>query len=165
MKLPDGTILLHNGKPYDPTKAREYTRSGKELVHAIATKTQPPSNANPSADQKGYLAARVAQIKKDLGTLTDELRHRLDAAEKASVSHSESPATRVFKARLGRKEESLAHKDKTTVSKTQNPASKGTSTASSNSVDKLKEQIKTTKANLKAAVAKQREIATAQKNG
>lgn len=99
MKLPDGTILMHGKRPYDPAKARAYylrTRQLKGRKKGIAAK-------NP--DQIKYRAALDKFLKKlpmaiegaDLKTVekfVDEMRTKTDdELREAAKNMTNTPGT------------------------------------------------------------------------
>lgn len=99
MKLPDGTILMHGKRPYDPAKARAYylrTRQLKGRKKGIAAK-------NP--DQVKYRAALDKFLKKlpmaiegaDLKTVekfVDEMRTKTDdELREAAKNMTNTPGT------------------------------------------------------------------------
>lgn len=181
MKLPDGTILMHDGLPYDPAKAHDYYEKHKKLkgrqpgkgsftIKDSKTGKTSKISAKQLEEQKIYAAARTTQIKKNLSDLGVLLKDKMEKAKEAAAK-ADKPPTLAEKAKAARDAEayrkshkqSIANKAKTAASSSSSSSSK--STAPTDTVDSLKKEITTTKASLKAAVAKQRELATAKKNG
>lgn len=182
MQLPDGSILMHGANtPYDPKKAHEYymrTRhlKGRKTGNSSYTVQLGQGKSviltpQQLTEQKAYAAHRVAQIKKNLSDLSVILRDKLEKA-KESAKAAAKPPTLAEKAKAARDAEAyrkshkqeLSNKAKTAASKA--PAKKSTAaTPKADTVDSLKQEITKTKANLKAAVAKQRNLAAAKKNG
>jgi hypothetical protein len=178
MILPDGSVLMHEAAPYDPAKAHEYymkTRKLKGRHHggSYTVKTGGGHTVVLSGqklvEQKAYAAHRVEALKKDLSDLAVILRNKIEEAKKSS-----KPPTLAEKAKAAREAEQyrkshkqeLQNKAKAAAAK-KAPSSSSSSApkAKTDTVDSLKADITKTKANLKAAVAKQRELATAKKNG
>jgi hypothetical protein len=177
----DGSILVHAKEPYDPRKAHEYylrTRKLHPRQHGAATYTVTRADgktvkltAKQLHDQKEYAAKRVAHIKKNLADLTVLLHDKLKKA-KESAAKAAKPPTLAEKAKAARDAEkyrkahkqSIANKAKQAASKVSSSGSKSKA-AKVDTVDSLKADIKKTRANLKAAVANQRSLATAKKNG
>lgn len=179
MLLPDGSVLMHaNNLPYDPVKAHEYylrTRKLKGRKHGTSYTVKGRNgkavrvSAQELEEQKVYAAARVAQLKKNLDDLGVLLRDKMKAA-KAAEAKSKKPPTLAEKAKAAREAEAYqkAHKqsiaNKAKAADT-NKAKTSSSATKTDTVDSLKKEISTTRANLKAAVARQRDLATAKKNG
>ena len=182
MILPNGSVLMHESAPYDPKKAHDYymrTRKlkGRKPGGSYTVKTGTGKTVTLSGqklvEQKAYAAHRVEALKKDLSDLAVLLRSKIAEAKK-----SNTPPTLAEKAKAARDAEqyrkthkqALQNKAKAAAAK-KAPSSSSSSSSSSTSktktdtVDSLKADITKTKANLKAAVAKQRELATAKKNG
>lgn len=185
MQLPDGSVLMHGNAPYDPVKAHEYymrtrhlkgRRKGGSFTVTEANGKTVKLSAQQLAEQKAYAAHRVSQIKKNLADLNVILRNKLEEAQ-ASAAKKDKPPTLAEKAQAARDAEKYrqTHKQELKNKATQQAAkqrSSGSSSSSSSSsqpksdtVDSVKADIKKTRDNLKAAVAKQRELATAKKNG
>jgi hypothetical protein len=182
MKLPDGTVLMHQGRPYDPAQAHEYyvrhrklkgrPHGGSFTVTTSSGKTVKLS-AKQLEQQKAYAAHRVNEIKKNLGDLKVLLREKMRAAQEAEKKSSKPPSL-ADKAKAAREAEQyrkthkqeLQNKATQAASKQRASGSSGSkSTQKSDTVDSLKKEIATTRDKLKTAVAKQRELATAKKNG
>lgn len=197
MELPDGSILMHDGLPYDPVKAHEYYIKYRKL-HPRApatgkstdgkdTKGKPSTftvktpdgkavklSAQQLEEQKVYAAARVAAVQKKMTALNDELKKRVAAAKVAADKADAAPtaADKAKAAAASKKfadshKQELANKAKTAAAKA--PASThdapAPKTIGNESFADLKSDITKTKASLTAAVAKQKELAGATKNG
>lgn len=176
MQLPDGSVLMHGGAPYDPAKAHEYylktrhlhprkkgygTYTVNEGGHAVKL------SADQLAEEKAYAAHRVAQSKAKLAALNKVLKVRLDAAHK-KPAHPK-PLTAAEKAKAARDAKQYRAKHKQTLA---NKAKKSGGAATKAATPKkhlttaaLKKEIVVAKQSLKTAVAKQRELATAKLNG
>ncbi len=179
MLLPDGSFLIHEAAPYDPQKAHAYylrtrqlkgRKKGEYSITTASGKTIKLS-AQQLEEQKVYAAHRVEQLKKNLSDLGTLLRAKLNKAKEAEASAAKPPtlaekATAAKKAEIYRKThaQEIANKAKTAASKA--PAKSTAKTEQkSDTVDSLKKEISSTKAKLKSAVAKQRELVSAKKNG
>jgi hypothetical protein len=171
MRLPDGTVLMHAGLPYDSAKAHAYYLNYRKLHprQPGAAKTSVSYTVQTGkgstvkvgsqqlAEQKVYADLRVSQIKTKLTTLTAELNKRLQKAKAGPTVADKSKAARDSKQYRDTHKQEIANKSKTAAAS--KPPAKTETTAS------LKTHIVNVKADLKAAVAKQRELATAKKNG
>lgn len=194
MLLPDGSVLIHaDGAPYDPSKAHEYYLRTRKLHPRQAARQQPKPvsrhhgttytvkgangktvklTAKQLEEQKAYTAKRIAHLKKNLSDLAVLLHEKMRTA-KAAKAKADRPPTLAEKAKAARDAEKyrkthkqeIANKAKTAASKSSSSGSGSKSTPKVDTVDSLKKEISTTKANLKSAVAKQRQLATAKKNG
>jgi hypothetical protein len=167
---------MHSDVPYDPAKAHEYylrTRhlkgrhgGGSYTVKVGGNKTVRLS-AQQLTEQKAYAAHRVGVLKKNLSDLNAILREKIHAAQAAA-----KPPTLAEKAKAARAAEAYRKSHKQVIkNKAAKAASKAPAASASthktkqDTVASVKADIVKTKANLKAAVAKQRELATAKKNG
>lgn len=177
MILSDGTVLMHQGLPYDPAKAHEYYLRTRQLKGRHAGGGSYTVNrghghtvrlsAQQLREQQIYAAAQVSHLKKKLGELSVLLHEKMRKA-KAAQATAAKPPTAAEKAKAARDaqayrnshKQSIAAKAKAATAK--KPATKA---KTPDTVDSLKKQIGVTKTNLKAAVQKQRELATARKNG
>lgn len=165
MRLPDGTILMHGRAPYDPVKAHEYYMRTRKLKGRRKGAVQlPPAigirgkglNLNwdqspvkkdkikvspKKSPEQRYAEKRVNDIKKSVAKLGSELK-RVIAEAKAQQIRLKAGSKK--QAPKGKVEE---------VSATQDP------------VAELEAKISEIKGALQAAVAKQRELMAATKNG
>lgn len=140
MELPDGTILLHAGKPYDPAKAHDYyvrtrklkgRRKGRALpasANSIKGKKLPSSNKNKALvikdikAQKKSAAARVEVLKKKLSLLNAELKKRMSAARKSeqksrkAKSEAKKPDTAAEKSKQARDAKKYRSKNQQKIS-------------------------------------------------
>jgi hypothetical protein len=184
MQWPDGSpILMHSNAPYDPVKAHEYYEKHKKLhprapgqgTFQVKSRTGHTYNvsAKQLAEQKVYAAHRVAQIKKNLSDLAVLLRDKMEKAKEAEKKAAKPP-TLAEKAQAAREAKKYRDSHKQEISNKAKKADSKSSGGSSGSkkpgektdtVESLKADITKTKASLKDAVAKQRELATAKKNG
>lgn len=181
MRLLDGTVLMHDGLPYDPQKAHEYYMRTRKLhprqgggSYTVTTSNGKTLKLSSQqlAEQKVYAAARVEQIKKNLSDLGVILRDKLQKA-KESAAQAAKPPTNAEKAKAARDaaayrnshKQKIATAAKNAASKTPSGGSTSTGSSKTDTVDSVKKEIATAKTNLKAAVAKQRELATAKKSG
>lgn len=179
MRLPDGTVLMHGALPYDPQKAHDYyvkTRKLHPRAKGSATYTVKGRNgktvklsAKQLEEQKAFAAKRVAQLRKNLSDLGVLLHDKLEKA-KASATKAAKPLTLAEKAKAARASEAYAKSHKQEISNNKKTAAakaptKAKDDPKSDSVDSLKKEISSTRDKLKNAVAKQRELATAKKNG
>lgn len=176
-------MLMHSNTPYDPAKAHEYYEKHKHLhprapghaTYTVKSKTGRTYRvtAEQLAEQKNYAAHRVAQIKKNLSDLAVLLRDKMEKAKEAEKKAAKPP-TLAEKAQAAREAKKYRDSHKQEISnkaKRADSKSGGGSSATKKSagktdtVESLKADITKTKASLKDAVAKQRELATAKKNG
>lgn len=179
----DGSIILHADAPYDPTKAHEYylkTRKLHPRAKGSATFTVTRSDgkhvkltAQQLQEQRVYAQHRVEQIKKNLSDLGVLLRDKLKKAKEAEAKAAKPPtlaekaqaARDAAKYRASHKQE-IATKAKQTSAKSGGSSTSATKPAAkTDTVESLKADITRTKNNLKKAVANQRALATAKKNG
>jgi hypothetical protein len=180
MLLPDGSVLMHGSTPYDPAKAHEYYLRYRKL-HPRAPGSKAPTGTFAVRDgtkldrmsgaqleeQKVYAAERVAAIKKRLTDLNTELKAKIKAAAESERKAKEKPtahdklkAAQAAKDYRAKHKTAIAAKAKAKAATSPSPPKKKTET-----VDSLKKEIITAKSDLKAAVAKQRNLAAATKNG
>lgn len=174
MELPDGTILMHAGAPYDPVKAHEYymrTRQlkGRRKGSGYTVRLEGGRTAHLSEqqlkEQRAYAAKRVGEIKARLVELSAKLRE-MKASAQRKTDHKPTAADRSKIKRDARKyrerhRSELASKARRRASKTH--SSKSHSRQSG--VVELEKKIVKIRSNLRAAVAKQRALASATKNG
>jgi hypothetical protein len=91
MKLPDGTVLMHAKRPYDPVKAREYYLRTRKL------KGRKKTAAQKDPQQIKYRAALDAFLKKlpmaieganlkDVEQFVDSMRTKSDAELRAEAA-------------------------------------------------------------------------------
>jgi hypothetical protein len=186
-------ILLHDGTQYDPRKAHEYylrtrklhprqkgsaplplakvaRRGGPTFTVKTASGKTVKLNAKQLAKQKAYAAHRVTQIKKKLSTLSKELHQRMAEAKKREAD-AKKPPTAAEKAKAARDAKAYRDKHKQKIATAAKKAASGAGSSSTASKHKnetvasLKAEIATTKTRLKAAVATQRQLNAATKNG
>lgn len=180
MLSPEEFILSHADKPYNPVKAHEYYMRTRKLhprktgvsytVSRGGGKTVKLS-AKQLAEQQAYAAHRVSAIRDRLTKLNkllaqklhDEKQRERDAKKKptSAEKHKAAQESKKYREKNQQKvktaaKQAAAKKSHTTPSKT----SKTPTT-----VTGLEDRILATKASLKSAVEKQRELASAHKNG
>lgn len=193
MKLKDGTILMHDGAPYDPVKAHEYYirtrhlkgrhRSASRAVPVRAHTRNVNNNANYTVrlssgktvtltrqqlvEQQAYAAKRVADITKRLHELTDKLKQMLHEAEKKKADANKKP-TAADKHKAAQKSKQYRQKHKQQLknkAKQQKAKTPPKKTTTSNDpVVELKSKITEIRTRLKDAINVQRELATAKLN-
>lgn len=161
MRLPDGTILMHAGRPYDPVKAHEYYLRTRKLKGRKRGQAQPPK-VDPKA--KANAAATVARLQKKIQLLEAELRKRKEEAKKAAQEAKKKPtAEEKRKAAKQSKQYRQKHKQELKTKAKQAAAKNGggTKKASNNkggSIEDLQKTIDGLKVRLAAAVARQRAL-------
>lgn len=191
MRLPDGTILMHGSVPYDPVKAHEYYMRTRKLKGRKKGTTAVPmqwtSRASRPAsftvktargttvkltgkelnEQRAYLAKRVNEIKKNLVKLNSELKKAM-AEAKAKKAKAEAKAKRGPTA----SEKSKAARESKKYRESHKQVLKGKAEKASTTrreekdpVAELEAKISRVKGALQAAVAKQRSLMAATKNG
>lgn len=178
MRLPDGTILMHNDlEHYDPVKAHQYYLRTRQL-HPRAKSTEytvtkgngKVVKVSPKelAAQKAYVAERITNLKAKLSKLTTELHKKLADAAAADRKAKQAP-TAADKTAAKQSSKKYRDKNKTKLA-AQAKANSGSSSSSSpgsktSNVDSLKREISTARDSLKTAVARQRSLAAAKQNG
>lgn len=180
MKEAEEFVLKHAWAPYDPVKAHEYYMKNRKLHPRVKSaryevkrsdgKTVTLS-AKQLAEQKAYAEHRVSAIHDRLATLKKELVKKIDVTKKSKAKPTAADKSKA--ARESRKYRD-AHKQELKTKEKQAAATSGGSKSSSSSttskkspetVDSLSTKIVSTKASLKAAVEKQRELATSKRIG
>lgn len=186
MKLSDGTILMHDGAPYDPVKAHEYYIKNRHLKgrqkSSGRSTTVGLNKANYTVglkngktvtltqkqlvEQQVYAEKRITNIKNRLNELTTKIKKMLKEAEQKKESVNKKPtaadkreASKESKQYRQKHKQELANKAKKARDKT---PSKKTLT-SKDSVVELKSKITEIKGQLKAAIEIQRSLTTAKK--
>jgi hypothetical protein len=174
MELPDGTILMHGKVPYDPRKAHEYymrTRllKGRKKGASYTVKTDGGGTVRLSeqqlTEQKAYAAKRVSEIKTRLVELSAKLQE-MKASARRKTDRKPTAADRSKTKRDARKYREKHRSE--LVSKARRRGSKTHSSKShtkQSGVVELEHKIVKIRSNLRAAVAKQRALAAATKNG
>ena len=180
MKLHDGTILMHAGRPYDPVKAHEYyirTRQLKGRKKGSPTYTVQYKgkaiklSAKQLAAQRAYAAERVNSIKKRLNELASKLREqRSEARQKDAKAKREakkgptvaekSEAARESKKYREKHKQELATKSRQSGSS----GSKGSTKKTKSESASLEDRISIVRDLLTAAVERQRALASATRN-
>lgn len=180
MKLPDGTVLMHGSAPYDPRKAHEYYMRNRKLHPRAKGTTYTVSQPNgvtrtlsPAeyAKQQAYAAQRVSAIKARLVFMTQKLHEKVAALHR-SQQNANKPQTAADKHKAAQqaKKYRQAHRQQL-KNKARAKGSGGHSKASSSStqhtqsIAELKSNISKAKDSLHAAIATQRALASAKKNG
>jgi multidrug efflux pump subunit AcrB len=187
MRLSDGTILMHDAAPYDPVKAHEYylrTRElkGRRKAQSVISKPQVRKNNMPSvksptytvnlgqgktvkltqrqlAEQQAYAAKRVNDIKTRLAELGTRLKKLMASAG------SKKPLTAAEKQKAARQSKQYRQTHRQELKTKAKAAKTKTSATQRDSVAGLKVKINQVKGNLQAAVAAQRALASATKDG
>ena len=86
MLLPDGTTLIHEGRPYDPVKAHEYylrtrkLKGRKKGSAKTASETRPVvkvDNSAAKARRRQELAARISALEEKLKKVEELIRKKL----------------------------------------------------------------------------------------
>ena len=175
MISPEQFVLMHAAAPYDPVKAHEYymrtrklkprqrsSKSDSYTVNVGSGKTVKLS-AQKLEEQKAYAEHRVGIIKDKLKGLNAQLKKKLAAANKKPTAADKSKAARESRQYRDKHKQELATKAKRAASS--KPATSSKSSSKTTTVATIKKNIVTTKASLKAAVAKQKQLATAKRNG
>ena len=185
-------ILKHADGLYDPVKAHEYYMRTRKLkgrtkssnhttnvnrgshetispTYMVKTGTNKTTKltAQQLEEQRVYAAARVQSIKKKLADLNRKLKEKIAAAQKREAA-AKKPPTAAEKAKAARDAKIYrdTHKAKIAAANRKAAAkSKAKTTKHTDTVASLKKDIAATQASLKDAVAKQRNLAAAKKNG
>lgn len=193
MRLPDGTILMHAGAPYDPVKAHEYyirtrhlkgRRHGRSVpvrAHTRNLKAGSYTVRLPNGktvtltrqqlvEEQVYAAHRVTQITNRLHELGDKLKKMLHEAETKKANANKKPtaadkrkAAQKSKQYRQKHKQQLANKAKQAKSKT--PPKKKTTTHHTDTVAEIKSKITTIKTRLQDAVNIQRALIAAKPRG
>lgn len=174
IELPDGTVLMHGNAPYDPVKAHEYymrTRQlkGRKKATSYTVRTDSGGTVRLSEqqlkEQRAYAAKRVGEIKTRLHELSMKLQemkasthHKKDrkptAADRSQMKRDARKYREKHRAELASKARRRASKTQTSKSHTKQSG-----------VVALEHKIIQIRSNLRAAVAKQRALAAATRNG
>ena len=178
MRLPDGTILMHGQAPYDAAKAHEYYMRTRKLkgrkkgqsytVNLGGGKTIKLS-AKQLAEQKAYAAKRVTAIKQKLAELNTKLKEAVREAEKKKANskrEAAKPDTAAEKSQAAR--ESKKYRDKhqqEIATKAKKASSEKKTKTNADPVEELGRTIIKIQDTLKAAVARQRALTGATRNG
>jgi glucan-binding YG repeat protein len=193
MKLKDGTILMHDGAPYDPVKAHEYyiktrklkgRKKGTNQTVPVRAHTRNLSKGNYTVrlsngrtvtltrqqlvEQQVYAAKRVSDIKKRLIELSVKLKTMLKEAEKKKANTDKKP-TAADKRKSAKESKQYRQKHKQQlINKAKNKQVKKTppkkTTTSTDPVVELKSKITEIRTRLKEAINVQRELTTAKLN-
>lgn len=191
MRLKDGTILLHDGLPYDPVKAHEYYVRNRHLkgrhkgrsvpvrahtrnVSSKSTYTVRLRNGSTVTltqkqlvEQQAYAAKRVSDIKTRLTELSDKLKKMIQAAEHKKPAVHKPTAADKRKAAKQSKQYRQKHKqilaNKAKSAKAKAPPKK--TTTQHYTVAELKSKITDIRTRLKDAINIQRALNTAKPNG
>lgn len=181
-------VLEHAKKPYDPVKAHEYymrTRKLHPRKKGVSYTVQRGNgrtvklSAKELTEEKLYAQHRVTVIKGRLETLQSELQKKMaetkkkpTAADKTKQKQESKKYRNAHKTEIANKEKQAAAKaspatssSKSGSSKTSTTTAGKTTTKKSNTTESLTTQIVNTRNELHAAVQKQRELASATRNG
>lgn len=157
MRLPDGTILMHDHAPYDPVKAHEYYIRTRQLKGRKKGQAIPPPKAKGNkpttptghtfsiklpggktlrisqqelAQQRTHVAQRVNDLKKSISEATAKL-NKLKAKATKSKADANKPPTAAEKAKAAKESKQYRSKHKQEISnKTKEAASKDSSSSS-----------------------------------
>lgn len=174
MELPDGTILMHGKAPYDPRKAHEYylrtrqlkgRKKGTSYTVTLDGGATVRLSGQQLKEQRAYASKRVGEIKARLVELTTKL-HEMKAAAHKKKDRKPTAADRSHIKREARKyrekhRSELASKARRRGSKTH--ATK--SHTKQSGIVELEHKIIKIRSNLKAAVARQKSLTAATRNG
>ena len=181
------SVLMHASAPYDPAKAHEYYLRYRKL-HPRDKNSQPAptgksGNKSPTytvragtnravrlsaqqlQEQKLYAKSRVDAINKKLVDLNAKLRKKMADAKKREANAKKAP-TAADKNKAARDAKAYRDKHKNKIkANAKKAAAKKAPAKKVDTVSSLKREIASAKTSLKDAVAKQRELASARKNG
>lgn len=177
MRLPNGEVLMHGTRPYDPVKAHEYYERTKQLKGrrtGAATTIGGAKKPAPAVNNQKKVAAaeQVARLRSKLAQLQTELKKRMAEARKAD-REAKKPATAAEKRKNAK--ESAQYRDKNqqkvkaqakkSAAKSSGGSGGGSgaagprsSSGGGNSVAELKQTIERVRTDLAAAVARQRAL-------
>lgn len=176
MRLPDGTILMHGRTPYDPVKAHEYymrtrkLKGRKKAAAVVPTQwTTPWANrfavktssgkvnlkTKSVSEQQAYADKRVKEIIRKARKLRSEFKKAMAKAE------ADMAAFEAKKFPRGTRKSNAPSKSNR---KAESSGSSAT-TEQKDPVAELEAKISQIKGALEAALAKQRELMAATKNG
>lgn len=172
------TTLEHVKLPYDPVKAHEYyirrrKLKGRKKSTSYTVKYGSGKTVKLTSrqliEQKAYASKRVGEIKKKLTELSSKLQEAMREAEKkksTSKRESAKPPSTADKSKAARDSQQYRDKHKqkiaTATKKTTSTVKKSNST---DPVEQLVHRIDTIRGSLKVAVARQRSLAGATRNG
>lgn len=178
MRLPNGTILMHAKAPYDPVKAHEYYLRTRKLKGRKKSDTYTVNLGNNKTvkltskqliEQKAYAAERIAKIKKNLAELNSKLKEAMrEAVKKKAISKREAakPPSAAEKSKAARESRQYRDKHKQKIATaTKKTVSERKKSESIDPVAQLEGRIEKIRVSLKAAVARQRALAGATRNG
>ena len=90
LKLPDGTVLMHGKRPYDPVKARAYYLRTRKLKGRKKAAAKDPNQVRYRASLDKFLKslpmAQEGANLKDVEKFVDEMRGKTDAELKAEAA-------------------------------------------------------------------------------
>lgn len=174
MELPDGTVLMHAGRPYDAQKAHAYylrTRQlkGRQRGAGVVDSPPPPvkgTTVKPKVDpkklaeQKAAIAKRVTEIRGKLAELERRLKEAMADAREAETKAKRGP-TAADKAESARDSKKYRDSHKQELKSKEKKAA-DTKPASdkpkADTVESLQKTISEVKGRLAAAVDKQRKL-------
>lgn len=179
MRLPDGTIIMHGKRPYDPAKAHEYylrTRKlkGRKKGSSTYTVRYPGGQTvkltgRQLAEQKAYVAQRIGHIKAKLAELNTKLTKMRSEARKKDAEakrDSKKAPTAAEKSEVARESKKYREKHKQELANKAkgSSGSKGSTKKSGSSMsneEALEQRIGEIRDRLTVAVEKQRALASA----
>lgn len=177
MKLPNGTILMHEKAPYDPVKAHEYylrtrklkgRKKGTSYTVKLGSGKTIRLTGRQLAEQKAYAAERVSTIKRRLVELNSKLRvamREAEAKKAKSKREASKPESAADKAKAAR--ESKKYRDKhqqELASKRKKASTTDKRTVTADPVAQLEAKISVIRDTLKTVIARQRALAGATRN-
>ena len=179
MKLRDGSILIHGTAPYDPVKAHAYYirtrhlkgrhKNGTRSIYTVTTNGRTHVLTQQQLiEEQVYAEHRINVIKEKLSELSSKLSKLLSEAKSKETTASAKP-TQAEKAKATRQAllYSRAHKtqiaQKAKIRRQTQP--KQSAATPKDPVAELENKINEVKNRLQAAVATQRALLSATKNG
>lgn len=92
MELPDGTVLMHGSRPYDPAKAREYYLRTRKLKGRKPAKGIETGGAGVGSSLKKTIPSKKSQAQTRKKQVA-EIRAKLDKLRKLGQGKSDVAAT------------------------------------------------------------------------
>lgn len=179
MELPDGTILMHGSRPYDPAKAREYylrTRKlkGRRPAKGFDTGTSKvgvgSSIKKPIPAKKSKVQTRkqqMAEIRDKLDQLRQLGKGKSDIA--ARTASEKTAASKAAQAKLKKDREAISEEihsvRKDVASLNETLKAKIRSNAPSSEIESVRTSLEAKKGELEAAAEKLRNLGKATTSG
>lgn len=161
MRLPNGEVIRHEGRVYDPAKAREYYLRTRKLKGRKKGSTDTPglrtAAAVPTAQRKKELTKRVQDLEtklKELDALIAKKEKAAKEAAKPDTAAEKSEKSRDAKKYRDKHKQEIKSKAKKAADKAGSGGSSKTSTKGKSLKDlkmlatKVRGQIQTAKAKL-----------------